>query len=106
MIVKIKVRPDRNWRRDGNNIYTNKVINIFDLMLGTNLEIITPAERKFSLHIPQGTKPGTTFSISGHGVPDVNTGRQGNVYVKLDTMMPELTEAQLIKIKGIKDGTY
>ena len=106
LIVRIKVRPDRNWRRDGNNIYTNKVINIFDLMLGTNLEIITPADRKFSLHVPQGTKPGTTFSISGHGVPDVNTGQQGNVYVKLDTMMPELTEAQLIKIKGIKDGTY
>ena len=70
------------------------------------MEIKTPSGKNFSLHIPQGTKPGTTFSITGHGVPDVNTNRAGNVYVKLNAHIPSLTQAQLMKIKGIKDGTY
>jgi DnaJ-class molecular chaperone len=106
LILRIKVRSDPDWKRDGINIYTTKTINIFDLILGISMEIKTPSGKNFSLHIPQGTKPGTTFSITGHGVPDVNTNRAGNVYVKLNAHIPSLTQAQLMKIKGIKDGTY
>ena len=57
-------------------------------MLGTNLEIKTPADRKFSLNMYQGTKNLELlfffffffFLVYRHGVSDVNTGQQGNVY--------------------------
>tara|TARA_B100001057_G_scaffold191058_1_gene191894 strand:- start:276 stop:1076 length:801 start_codon:yes stop_codon:yes gene_type:complete len=103
LILKLYIRSDPKWKRDGNNIYTVQHVNIFDLILGTTVEIVTPADRKFSLNVPTGTKPGTTFSITGHGVPDVNTRRPGNVHVKLDAVMPGLSNEALQEIRNVKD---
>ena len=105
LIVRIKVRPDKKWRRDGDNIYSTEYVDIFDLITGTHIEISTPTNRHFSLTIPTGTKPGTTFSISGHGVPNVNSKRPGNVYIKIEAIMPKnLNSKTLEKIREIKNG--
>lgn len=105
LILRIKIQNDQVWRREGNNIIATKNINLLDFIIGTNLEIATPADKKFSLHVPANTKPGTTFSITGHGVPDFNTRRPGNVYIKLAPTMPDLTQEQMLKIKDIRNGT-
>ena len=104
LILKIKVRPHPIWRREDNNIFTVKELDIFDFIIGTNIEVITPVNRKFNLNVPQGTKPGTVFSITGHGIPDVHTNRPGNIHIKLDTKMPILDEKTINKIKDIKNG--
>jgi DnaJ-class molecular chaperone len=79
-------------------------VSIFDLMLGSSIEISTPANRHFSLTIPKGTKPGTVFSISGQGVPNVNTRRPGNAHIKIEATVPKIKdEALLQKLKEIKD---
>lgn len=105
LIVRIKVRSDKKWRRDGDHIYSTEYVDIFDLITGTHIEINTPTNRHFSLTIPTGTKPGTTFSISGHGVPNVNNKRPGNVYVKIEAIMPKnLNSKTLEKIREIKNG--
>ena len=103
LILKVHVRPDPKWKRDGDNIYAVEAVNIFDLLVGTTIDIKTPADKKFSLNIPQGTKPGTTFSISGHGVPNVNTRRPGNVHIKIDAFMPKLNDYTISKLKDIKN---
>ena len=103
LVLKLSVRNDPKWKRDGDNIYAVENLDIFDLILGSTIEIATPADKRFSLNIPQGTKPGTTFSISGHGVPNVNTRRPGNVHVKIDAIMPKLSQEELLQVKNIRD---
>jgi curved DNA-binding protein len=104
LVLNIKVQPHPRWNRDNDNIITTEQVSIFDLMLGTAVEISTPAGRHFSLTIPRGTKPGTVFSISGQGVPNVNTRRPGNAHIKVEADIPKIKdEAILQKIKDIKD---
>lgn len=104
LILKLRVLDDPVWRRDGDNIYTNYKINIFDLLLGTTIRITTPLSKELSLTIPKGTRPGITFSIAGNGVPNINTGKPGNIYVKIDTDIPEINDEKLLeKIKEIKN---
>ena len=105
LVLKLRVKQHPKWKRDNNNIHCVEKINIFDLLIGTTVEIITPENRKFSLNVPQGTTPGTTFSISGHGIPDVNTRRPGNVHIKIEAIMPKLTQQELLKLQEIKNGT-
>ena len=105
LILKVKVKRDPIWQRDGNNIHATRQINVLDFIVGTTLQIVTPTDRKFSLNVPAGTKPGTTFSITGHGVPDVHTKRPGNIHIKLDAKMPILNEQDINKIKDIRNGT-
>tara|TARA_B110000971_G_scaffold39036_1_gene37943 strand:- start:704 stop:1534 length:831 start_codon:yes stop_codon:yes gene_type:complete len=104
LVLNIKVQPHPKWTRDNDNILTTESISIFDLMLGTSIEISTPANRHFSLTIPKGTKPGTVFSISGQGVPNVNTRRPGNAHIKVEADIPKIKdEAILQRLKDIKD---
>jgi len=104
LILKIRVRPHPVWKREDNNIFSVKELDIFDFIIGTTVEIITPVDRKFSLNVPKGTKPGTVFSITGHGVPDVHSGRPGNVHIKLDAKMPILDQQTINKIKDVRNG--
>jgi curved DNA-binding protein len=104
LILRIRVQNDPKWKRDGANVYAVEKIDIFDFIIGSTVEIVTPTNRKFSLNVPAGTKPGTTFSISGHGIPDFNTQRPGNIHIKLEAIMPKLDRETIQKIKDIKDG--
>jgi DnaJ-class molecular chaperone len=48
------------------------------------------------LNIPSGTKPETTFSIKGYGMPDVNTKARGNLYVKIKADVPKILDPNII----------
>lgn len=104
LILKIKVRPHPIWKREDNNILAVKELDIFDFIIGSTVEVVTPIDRKFSLNVPKGTKPGTVFSITGHGIPDVHSGRPGNIHIKLEAKMPILDEPTINKIKDIRNG--
>ena len=105
LIIKIKVKNIPGWSRDGDNLYNTQKVSIFDLMTGTTINITTPENKNFALSIPKNTNPDTTFSINGHGVPNVNNNRRGNIYIKIKAHMPKLTDEQLERIKEIKNGT-
>jgi len=103
LIIKIRVNGLKDWRRDGNNIYTFKDINLFDLILGTKLSIVTPDNKSLNVDVPAGTNPGTTLSVNGYGVPDVNTSRKGNLYVTIKGVTPKLETKEIERIREIKD---
>ena len=104
LVLNIRVQPHHKWTRDNDNIITTENISIFDLMIGSSVEIETLVGRHFSLTIPKGTKPGTVFSISGQGVPNVNTRRPGNAHIKVEAVIPKIKdEAILQRLKDIKD---
>lgn len=105
LYVKVRVKRDSVWERDGNNIVTTKTIDIFELMTGVIIPVITPDNRKLDLTIPAGTKPGKILSIKGYGVPDLRTKRRGDAYVQIDCAIPVVKNSQIIEEirKLIKD---
>lgn len=96
LYVKVRVKKDTIWERDGNNIITNKVIDIFDLMSGTRVIIETPDNKRLELTIPSGTKPGKILNIKGHGIPDLRTKRRGDAYVQIDCAMPTIKNTTIL----------
>ena len=107
--VRIKVSKQRNWERDNNNLITKKSVNIIDLLLGCAIIVNTLDEKQVKLKIPKGTQPGQIFSITGYGVPDINTGRRGNLYVNISAEMPIINDPKIIEqlenIKNTINGT-
>lgn len=103
LILKIRIPKDTIWNRDGDNFTRTVKINVLDLLIGTEIEITTPQGKDLSLTVPQGTRPGTTFSIPGYGAPNVNTNRQGNLYVKIEGLVPKITDQHILtQIKNIR----
>ena len=102
--VKIKVNKSRNWERDFDNLITKKVINVFDLLLGCVIIIETLDNKQLELKIPQGTRPGTKFSIPGYGLPNMQTGRRGIMFITIDAEMPKITDVAILdKIQQLKN---
>lgn len=104
LIVQLSIPNPHGFKRDGENLYTELQVDIFDLLLGKNIPIKTPEHKAIMLNIPPGTNNGVTMNVTGHGVPQVNTNRRGNLYVTLKAITPKLTTEELNKIKEIKDG--
>jgi len=105
--VRIQVANDRTWRREGDNLYCQKDINFFDLLLGCVIIITTIDNKQLSVNVPAGTNIGTTFSIQSYGMPNVNNPRvRGNAYITVNSVTPNITDPQtLMQIQKIRD-TY
>ena len=101
--VVIKVTQNTGWQRSNNDLITKKVINLFDLLLGCVIIVNTLDGRNIKVNIPKGTNPGQRFSIQGYGIPDINTGHRGSIYVIVDVETPTITNENVLnKIKQIK----
>lgn len=104
--VKVTVEKHPTFVRDRSHLRTKCSINVLELILGTEVVINNLLGEQVKVKIPAGTNPGTILSISGHGLPDMNTGRFGNLYLELKGVTPKIDDWDLIeKVKEIKDGT-
>lgn len=103
--IKIKVVKDGTWERDGNDLVTNAIVNSLDLVTGCAIIVTTLDNKQLKLTIPKCTQTGQVFSIKGEGIPDLNTGQKGNIYVIVDAKTPNISDydalEQLKKIRNI-----
>ena len=104
LLVQLDIQTPKGWRRDGEQLYTEVIVDVFDLILGKTVIISTPEQKSISLTIPPGTNNGVTMNITGHGVPRVNTNNRGNLYVKVIAITPALNSQETRKAQEIKDG--
>jgi DnaJ-class molecular chaperone len=103
LYVKIHVREPKDWARDGVNVITKRSVNVFDILTGCVIVVETLNNKTVRLKIPQGTKPGTILSINGYGIPDIRTGKCGNLYVQIDTEIPKIFDQNVLdKITEVK----
>ena len=107
LLVRISIGKTKHWDRDVDNLITKKVINVFDLLLGCVIIITTLDNKQLELKIPQGTKPGTKFSIPGYGLPNMQTGRRGIMFITIDAEMPKITDTAILdKIQQLKNEIH
>ena len=105
LFVKIHVEKNSTWIRDGLDLITKKTVNVFDLLLGTNITIKTLDGKNLNVKIPKGTNPGANFSIKGYGIPHLRTGKKGNIYIHIETFVPNINNQDYLdKIQEIKNG--
>ena len=104
LLVRVSIGKNKNWERDQDNLFTKKVVNIFDLLLGCVIIITTLDNKQLELKIPQGTRPGTKFSIPSYGLPNMQTGKRGIMFITIDAEMPKISnDAILNKIQQLKN---
>ena len=56
--------------------------------LGADITINSLDGKKVTIKIPSGTSNGKLLRIKGEGVPLANSGRKGDLYVKLMVQIP------------------
>jgi len=104
LLVKIIVNSHKIFLRDRLHLRTKCVITVFDLLLGTDIILEKLGGGPLNVKIPKGTNPGTILSIPGYGLPEMNTGRTGNLYLEIKGTIPKIDDQNILKkVKDIYD---
>jgi len=99
LYVEVRVKPDKRWTREGNDIKMELPLSFVDLALGKEVEIET-VYGTVKENIPAGTQPGEAIRLKGKGVKDLTSGRPGDMYLLIKATVPtglSSTQKDLLK---------
>jgi curved DNA-binding protein len=97
LLITIYVLPNKKFRRSDKDLHTNLTISSLDAIVGTTVEINTLSGKNLALYIPAGIKNNTKLRVTGEGI------QGGSLFVAIELQTPKLTDAQIERIKEIRD---
>ena len=102
LMVQMSVLDSDGYTRKGNDLYTDKTIDCFQAVRGHRIQLKTLEDSVITVNVPAGTQPGTLLMVRSKGMPIHKTiGIRGNLYVKIHVLIPQLSAADLKKIKDL-----
>ena len=103
LYVFLKVKEHPFFERHENDLHCTIPINIAQAVLGAEIEVPT-LDSPLRLKIPEGAQNGAQFRFRHKGVPHVNGGGRGDLYVHIDVRMPmRLTREQRRLFEQLRD---
>ena len=104
LFVQVRVREDKRFLRDGDDLVTVVDVPAPRAALGTRVKVPTlDGERE--LELPAGTQPGEVKTIRGAGMPPLRRGRQGDLRVVVNVAVPrKLTKSQRKLLEQLDDS--
>jgi molecular chaperone DnaJ len=94
LYVAISVRRHGTFQRDGPDLYCRAPVKMTLAALGGEAEVPT-LDGAVRVKVPAGTHAGTQLRLRGKGMPGLEDGRRGDLFVTIDVKIPsKLTDAQ------------
>ncbi|MGH9407317.1 MAG: molecular chaperone DnaJ [Terriglobia bacterium] len=87
LYVVLRVRSHPIFERQGNDLFCTIPISLTQAALGAELKVPTLKGHE-KLRVPEGTQPNTLFRLRGFGVPSVEKRGHGDLYVKVQVVIP------------------
>ena len=95
LFIQAKVLNDPSYRAEAYDLHMKQELKLSEAVLGTSISVSTLDDKKLSLKIPPGTRPGTKMRMPGHGLPHMKGNKKGDLYVKIQVKLPrKLTDEQ------------
>ncbi|MEZ0384214.1 MULTISPECIES: molecular chaperone DnaJ [Mycobacteriaceae] len=86
LYVTVRVRPDKVFGRDGDDLTVTIPVSFSELALGTTLSVPT-LDGKVGVRVPKGTADGRILRVRGRGVPK-RGGGNGDLLVTVKVAVP------------------
>ena len=102
LLVNVQVLDSDGFTRKGNDLWTDKTINAFEAMRGTEFDIRLLDDSVKRVKVPAGTQPNAVLNLKGLGMPVHDTlNIKGNVYIRINVIIPKLSKDELKKIQDL-----
>ncbi len=88
ILITFRIHPNPRWSRQGPNVTTDHNVDVWDMILGTEIQIQDILGSTLSLTIPPKTQPGTIFRLRGRGIMQ-RSGVAGDLFVRVQATIPE-----------------
>ena len=94
LYVFLKVKEHPFFERREQDLHCTIPLNLAQAALGCEIEVPT-LEHPHKLKVPEGTQGGAQFRLRNKGVPMLNGGGRGDLYIHIDVKVPSrLTREQ------------
>lgn len=104
LYVHLRVSPDDNYVRDGNDLVTEVPISIAQAALGTSMKLET-LDGTEDLVIPPGTQPGRAFVLKQRGVPHLQGRGRGDLIAQVRVDVPtQLSDDEITLLQRFAEG--
>jgi molecular chaperone DnaJ len=88
LYLYLRVLPHSVFKREGNDLYMELTLPFYKASLGGEVTIET-FDGNVSMKIPATTQSGKVFRLRDKGMPDINRGAKGDLYVKTMIVVPQ-----------------
>lgn len=103
LAIQFRIHPDGHWGRDGLDLIMEESISVWDLIIGTDLEVTDITGKRLSIKVPPQTQPRSILRLRGHGLR-TQQGQAGDLLVKVSATIPTAIHPDLIEsIKKYRD---
>lgn len=88
LYVEIQQETHPIFTRDGDDLHCTIDISMVDAALGCEVDIELPSGELHTVRIPSGTQPATVLHQRGQGMPNVRSGRKGDLLAHINVSVP------------------
>jgi DnaJ-class molecular chaperone len=88
LYLVINVKPDQLYERKGDDLYVDIDVDLVTAILGGEVPVPTPDERKLALTIPPETQNGRLFRLANKGMPRLRSEGNGNLFARVKVVLP------------------
>jgi len=105
LYLVVKVEPDKQFMRDGDNLIVDVPCDMFTAMLGGEVEVPTMA-RPVRIKVPAGTQSGQKLRVVGKGMPKLQQANEfGDLFAKIMITVPKnLNDTQRRLAEQLKEA--
>jgi molecular chaperone DnaJ len=87
LFILVHVKPHEFFLRRNSDLWLQLGVNFAQAAMGADVAVET-ASGETTLHIPAGTQPGQVFRLRGKGVPHLQQGGRGDLFVVVNISIP------------------
>lgn len=86
--VSVEVLPDKQFKRDGQDVFLDYEIPFTMAALGGEIKVPTVDQSSIKLKIRPGTQPNTMIRLKDKGIPYIQRKSRGDAYIRLIVKVP------------------
>ena len=105
LIITVMVKEHAIFERDGYHLFCEIPITVAEATLGAEIDVPTlEGNQKYT--IPEGTQPGTSFTLKQKGIPYINNAnRRGDLIFSVNVEIPKgLSEKQKVHMRAFAEA--
>lgn len=102
IIIIFNIPKHPVYERKKDDLHISHILTLYEALVGYNFTITHLDGRKINISYNGTTQPNTIKKIINEGMPNINTGKKGSLYIQFTVKLPDKIP-QNLNIKALKD---
>ena len=101
LYITFSIEPDSRFTREGDDLYTTVVCDLYTLLLGGEA-VVPTIDGSVKARVKAGTQPDSKLRLRGKGMPHYRREGAGDLIVEIKLVLPQLNAEQMEMVRKLK----